>query len=249
MKQEEQAAQSKITEFIGIKYEPNKDAIWLGETQDALRNTVGILGICLPVFLYFGLWIDTGHNMPLESISHYYFTRVGSVFVMIVSLLAFFLIIYKGTREVEFWVSLIAGFCALALVVFPTGNINELSECTVGHRFAENGLKQRDLRVTFHLISAGLFLGLLGVMSVWLFTKPKYGAHISKKKLRNTIYIVCGVLMLAFIFIILLCMLTGLDETNFYRHNKITFWMESLAVWCFGISWMVKGSLVKKITG
>jgi hypothetical protein len=83
--------------------------------------------IALPVLLYVFLRLDTGYARPLESISHYYFTRVSGIFVIVVSLLAIFLIIYKGNHPVDFILSTLAGACALLLVLFPTSNIDLLS--------------------------------------------------------------------------------------------------------------------------
>jgi hypothetical protein len=248
MQQQQQITQSKITEFIGIKYEPDKDAIWLGETQDILRNTIGILGILLPPLIYLGLWIDSGHNQPLESISHYYLTRAGSVFVIIVSLLAFFLLIYKGSREIDFWISTLAGLSALMVILFPTGNIS-LKECELSHPVIMSHVKHNQFRETFHLISAAVFLGCLAFMSFFLFPHPKNSERIHKKKLRNRIYKFCAAFMVIFLGVMLVCFVTKQTNEEWYFNGKITFWMESLAVWSFGISWLVKGSIVKPITG
>ncbi|RXK58325.1 hypothetical protein ESA94_16925 [Lacibacter luteus] len=248
MKQQSPIQQTKVAETLNLDYKPNNDEIWLGKNQDVLRNTVGILGLLLPVLIYFGLMIDCGHSKPLESISHYYFTRVGSVFIIVVSLLAFFLIIYKGNREIDFWVSTIAGISALVVLLFPTGDIRA-AECTQGHKFIVNGLKAPEARETLHLVAAAIFLTSLAVMSLFLFPHPKDVTKMQKKKLRNTIYRICGVLMLLFLAVLLFCFLTKKTNTEWYFNAKITYWMEALAVWSFGISWMVKGSIVKPITG
>src|SRR5215212_7022677 len=81
--------------------------------QNTLRILVGILGLLLPLLLYIGLFIFTNYARPLESISHYYFTRVSGIFVITVSFLAIFLIVYKGKEKIDFFLSTIAGLFAL----------------------------------------------------------------------------------------------------------------------------------------
>ncbi len=240
--------QSRISKFIGLEFKTNDDSMWLSQTQDTLRNTIGILGILLPILIYAVLLIDSDHSRPLESISHYFLTRAGSVFVIVISLLSFFLLIYKGNREIDFWISTIAGLSALIVILFPTGNISH-SECEKSHTLVMSVVKNSAVREKVHLIAAALFLGSLAYMSFFLFPHPKNGDRIQKKKLRNSIYKTCAVFMVVFLAIMLVCFITGQTNELWYFNRKMTFWMESLAVWSFGISWMVKGSIVKPVTG
>jgi hypothetical protein len=106
--------------------------------------------------------------------------------------------------------------------------------------------------------AAGLFL-TLSFFSLFLFTKteesPKglrgtlsnfrFGVikssdpRKSQKKIRNRVYIDCGLVMLA-------CMvLTGMYYWLFKNTTIFTikpvFWLESFMIWAFGISWFIKG--------
>ena len=120
---------SKVTKYLKLDFS-DTEIIWLS-TQKTLRRLIGILGISLPCLLILFLFINTGYKYPLYSISHYYYTRIGSVFIIIVSMLAFFLLVYKGRDPIDFYVSSIAGLFALSLVLFPTDNISQkyLEEC------------------------------------------------------------------------------------------------------------------------
>lgn len=71
------------------------DSLWLTSSH-TLRKTIGILVMALPLLFFIFLYFDAGLNQPLESISHYYYTRVSVIFAITVSVLAIFLIIYKG---------------------------------------------------------------------------------------------------------------------------------------------------------
>ena len=155
--------------------------------QKHLRAVIGILGMLLPLLLYFFLWIDTNYYKPLETISHYYFTRVCGIFVIVVSMLAVFLIIYKGKAMLDFLLSTIAGIAALLLLLFPTGNIPRNSE---GFVTSVTMLKHTTaFRENFHYSCAGVFLISLSLISLFIFTlsdKPKQ-LRTKQKNARNFI--------------------------------------------------------------
>ncbi len=61
-----------------------------------LRRTVGILGVLLPLLLAIGCFVvGPSCTELLESISHYYDTEVGDVFVGILFAIAWFLFAYR----------------------------------------------------------------------------------------------------------------------------------------------------------
>lgn len=205
--------------------------------QVTLRRVVGILGMALPLLLFISLLIDTGYASPLPSISHYYFTRVCSIFVSTLSILAVFLLIYKGEEPLDFYLSGTAGIFALCVVLFPTDNIDGPFVVTV--------LKLSKFRVIFHYISAAIFLSCLAAMSLFLFTKSDKPVKSlgTRKKIRNRLYRICGGFMIVAILLILArgISIFGDAYDRFYDDHLLTFWMETLAVESFGLSWLVKG--------
>ncbi len=212
--------------------------------QNTLRKVVGLLGVGLPVFLYVFLLIDTGYGRPLESISHYYYTRVCGIFVITVSLLAIFLIIYKGRRPADFILSTVAGVFALLLVLFPTSNIDLLSE---SYPVSVTTLNESKFRVSLHYFSAAIFLMSLAGMSIFVFTKPDYPEeHPTKqKRVRNVIFVICGFVIVA---ALLIAFLEGYLEVISlpFLGESVTFWMETIAVESFGLSWLVKAQVLFK---
>ncbi|AEE51585.1 hypothetical protein [Haliscomenobacter hydrossis] len=92
---------TQINEFLQLDYVED-DSLWISGGR-TLRRWIGILGMALPWLLYLFLYVDTRFGSPLPSISHYYFTRVSSVFVLILSVLAVFLFIYKGKEPIDFY--------------------------------------------------------------------------------------------------------------------------------------------------
>lgn len=209
--------------------------------QRTLRKLVGISGISLPILLWIFVWADTGYASPMQSISHYYFTRAGSIFCMIVSLLAIFLMVYKGKEPVDFYLSATAGIFALCVILFPTNNITDCCDGTKS--YSVTFLKESNYRVSFHYIAAAVFLLCLAAMSLFIFTKSDKPPALRPpgKVNRNRIFRICGAIMIIAILVIFLGGFMGLIPQDFYEKNNFTFWMETIAIEAFGVSWLVKG--------
>lgn len=222
--------------------ESGEDNIWITKAY-VLRRWIGILGMALPFLLWFFLWFDTKTMTPLESISHYYFTRVGGILVLIVGVLAIFLIIYKGKELIDLIISTTAGLFALCLLLFPTSNITEI--CKDNDKFySVTILRNSDGRALFHYLSAAIFLLCLSYMSLFLFTKTKDVEKMGKqKKKRNVVYIICGIVMILAILVILLGFLKVINPV-WYQEHAMTFWMEAVAIESFGFAWLVKGETI-----
>lgn len=210
--------------------------------QNTLRLLVGVLGIVLPILLYVFLWVDTNYTTPLESISHYYFTRVSGIFTITISLLAMFLIIYKGKELVDFILSTVAGVFALLVVLFPTSNIDRMSPdfaCSV------TTLNTNEFRTTQHYISAAIFLLSLAAMALFVFTRSdKTKSMTPQKKIRNFCFRLCGSLMVAALVTALLGNYNVIHLPVF--GDSLTFWMETIAVESFGFAWLIKAEVFFK---
>lgn len=233
---------SKINHLLGLNFN-DPDNIWLTK-QKTLRSLVGILGMLLPLLLWFFLLVDTQQTTVLDSISHYYYTRVSSIFSIILGMLAFFLLIYKGYDAKDFIAASLAGIFALCVVLFPTSNISDTC-FDPAKPYSVTILRNNHFRVGFHYFSAAVFLSSLAYMSLFLFTKSDKSPSkrgVAKRN-RNRVYRTCGILMLAAILVI-----AGgqFFFSDFYEAHHLTFWMETLAVESFGISWLVKGEWLWK---
>jgi hypothetical protein len=206
----------------------NQQQLWLASTK-ALRKTIGILGLALPFLLYFFQFLYNGK-----------------------AILAIFLVIYKGHDKTDFFVSTLAAIGALLVAFFPTSNI--AGTCTLcadscvtcatnANPASVTILPDSAFRETLHYIGAAIFLGSLACMSIFLFTKSnKDVAHMTpEKKLRNKIYITCGIIMIACIVAIFLLGFLELIPAEVYAANQLTFWLETVAVESFGLSWLIKG--------
>ena len=234
----------KLNTFLKVDYTEN-NSIWLTNSL-TLRKIIGVLGMMMPLLLFGFLYLDNGLQYPLESISHYYYTRVSGIFVIILSLLAFFLIVYKGKDPVDFYISLFAGIFALLAVLFPTDNITDIC-CNPAKKYAVTLLPVSDFRMYFHYTVSALFFICLSYMCFFLFTKSDKAPSKrgSQKILRNRIYRTCAALM----FLALLVAFAGflkIIPAIYFEKFPLTFWMETIAIESFGFAWLVKGETLFK---
>jgi len=195
-----------------------------------LRKLVGFLGFLFPIILFFGAkWIG-GYSIQ-KSISAYYHTNMGDVFVGILFVVGIFLFAYKGHGLFDNILGFFSCIFALGTAICPTapeGNVLKLYQ-TIG---------------TWHFICATLFFLTLIIFSMFLFTKThKNRPPTQRKKTRNKIYRFCGIMMLLCIIMIGLYHVLNLDETALANINPV-FWLEALALWFFGISWFTKGEAI-----
>jgi hypothetical protein len=228
--------------LLSLRYNGTDEEPWL-TSQRALRRLIGVLGIALPFLLVGIIYMDVRYFGTMESISHYYYTRANSVFIIVVSLMAIFLLIYKGRRPVDFYISSLAGICALLLVMFPTGNI--VDQCPNPEKaYAITVLAASEGRENFHYATAAIFMTCLAAMSFFFTRVEGPRGKTKRKKYRNTIYAFCGLMMVAALAVVAMRALEIVIDKEFYDKHHLTFWMESIAIEFFGISWLVKGETV-----
>ena len=186
----------------------------------SLRKAVGWIGILLPFVLMFGLKVLFGEDLIQPSMSHYYFTGMRDVFVGSLCAVALFLFFYSGYDWRDDWTGNLAGVFALGVAFFPTTEYGPAEGIGV-----------------WHFIFASLLFICLAFFSLFLFTKHG-GSPSREKRIRNRIYIICGIVMLAILlamFVYLRWIQSGSSPGSF------VFWGEAMALIAFGVSWLTKG--------
>ena len=195
-----------------------------------LRRAIGLIGALLPIVLPLGYSITTGHWLLLSSISSYYYTDVRNVFVGTLCAVGVFLICYRYRYWDDIFATL-GGVFAIGVAFCPPVDPNP------------SGLA-RVLGV-LHVAFAALFLITMALMCLFLFTKsyvPK-AQRSSAKNTRNVVYLVCGVLILAFTA---LAGLSALAPQSFINDVHPLFWCEAIATFAFGFAWWIKGETLLK---
>ncbi|HYW95359.1 MAG TPA: hypothetical protein VE870_07220 [Bacteroidales bacterium] len=199
-----------------------------------IRKALGILGIALPLVMIAGS-VLLGHCHEIQSsISAYYYTNMRNVFVGIIFSIALFLFSYRGYEKKDAMAGKLACFFAVCVALFPT-TLDEPSTTCLIH-FSHSSISS-----SVHFISAAGFFLTLSYFSIFLFTKSEEKPTRMKRK-RNELYRICGYIMLA--CLVLIAAYTICDThggCSAITSLKPIFWLETIALWAFGISWLTKG--------
>ncbi len=209
-------------------------------TDLTLRRMIGLLGTLLPFVLLFGGYLSP-HSVPMRtSISAYYYTDVGYLFVTILLATGAFLICYRGHSTNQpvnrkCWLCVyihkccpwirddgltsLAGALAILVAVLPATDPKQ------GHPDPVNYV---------HSVLAVAFLLTMAMMSYCQFTLGQGAA--------NALYRTCGRIIVVAIGVILGDYLLGRPLVHIVP--TIVWWFEAVAVAAFGFSWLVKSELI-----
>jgi len=192
-----------------------------------LRKAIGILGIVLPIILFFGALIIFNTGLQ-SSISQYYHTYMGDVLVGTLCAFGVFLYSYKGYSGDAIYAKL-ASIFAIGIALFPTIDNNNTNYVApfIG---------------ILHMIFNIAFFVMLIYFSYFLFTKSDQKVLPKKKRQRNKVYKTSGLLMaICIVGIIIDFFLPNLTS---WLGDSPVFWFETFAIWAFGISWFTKGEAI-----
>lgn len=203
-----------------------------------MRQTLGYLGMVLPLTLILGGLVSAGDIEP--SISDYYHTILRDVFVGIMTAIGIFLICYTGYRRAgtervsDDWVTTMAGVFALGVALFPNEvpargrMVDAVPQLVLGVRAA----------AYLHYASALLFLSCLAYISLFKFAR-------SANPTRRRIYLACGVvIVLAIIGTVIASYyrIQGSEEARAIVNDyRLVLWFEAIGIWAFSVSWLTKG--------
>ncbi|MFI5185250.1 MAG: hypothetical protein ACHQF0_00840 [Chitinophagales bacterium] len=190
-----------------------------------LRKLIGAAGISLPFLMVIGKLIYN-HSWQIEySISDYYDNgTAGDILVGVLFALAFFLVSYKGFAVIDSIAANLGCLFSLGVALCPTTSVNGIVH-------------------TLHFIFAFLLFSVFIFFSIYLFRKTEDPQPTRQKKNRNSVYLVCGIVMIVCI--------AGIAVINFLlpslsEHLHVVFWLESLALISFGFSWITKAEVLFK---
>ena len=198
-----------------------------------LRKTLGLLGILLPFVLALGSWIIFGNGLE-NSISSYYHTEMGDVFVGILFGIGLFLFSYKGYQRSDDLAGDLACLFAIGVALFPTTPENSLSDLA-------------RLIGTIHFGFAALLFLSFAYFAICLFPKTHPDREPTRRKRRrNVVYRACGAAIVLCIVLIAVVNLVPSQIASPIQAYSPVFWLEAIAIVAFGISWLVKGEAILK---
>jgi heme A synthase len=166
------------------------------------------------------------------SISDYYHTEMRDILVGSLWMIGAFLLVYKGPALVDNLLAKLACLSAIGISIFPT---------PVGEKI----ISETDWVGWMHYLCAAVFFGTLIIFTLFLFTRTNQGIPPTQRKLvRNQLYTVCGLVMLTCVLLIGLYKLIPPESRSPVDQYQPVFWLETIAILAFGISWFVKGEAI-----
>lgn len=165
-----------------------------------------------------------------SSISAYYWTGAVSLFVGLLAALSLFLLTYRGysTNKWDRRVAIVAGIAAAVVATFPTSPPRGIATLPWWSSWINKT----------HTVAAITLFSMFAVFSLWLFRKTAEGeTPATDKKLRNGIYLLCGIVIVASM---VWAFIGG-------KSGRSIFLPESLALIFFAWSWLVKGRALHSI--
>jgi len=188
----------------------------------ALRLLVGLVAFALPV----AVWVISCTR--LSSISASYYTGARDVLVGALFVIGALLCAYNGHTPQEKWVSKVASLAAIVVALCPTS----CDGC------------EGDARSVAHGIAAVVLFATIAFFCFIPFRKDTKGQP-GKRGRRAKVYLVCG-------WIIVACMAGAgvaklLLPTIAEEEWRTMFWAESIALWAFGVAWIVAGKVLSPL--
>lgn len=207
-----------------------------------LRNLIGFSGILLPWVLAITSAING--DKPFEpSISDYYYTGGGDMFVVMMSLTGVFLFTYKGYDFKEMTLTILAAIGSIGVAFFPTSTKPSNNLASIHHSQTE---VPNIMGFEFHFLFAIMFFLSLASISMWFFTKTgestlkNPNGTLTQKGKRNNVYRICAWVMFGSVLILaLFFFIEPIHEM--IGDFPFIYTMETIAVTAFGISWLTKG--------
>ncbi len=213
-----------------------------------LRKAIGWIGLTLPIILWIGGWIFQGfahapHLHIESSISAYYYTGMGNVFVGLLCAIGVFHLAAEGYDHRDRIAGRLACIFALGVAWFPT---------TPESRCPGIPTHAQDIIGNLHYTFAALLFLTLAFFCIFQFTQTEnVDTRTHRKKLRNAVYYSCGGIILGCIAVIGTVKAFAVFEIMMsFRHWleswKWNFWFESLALFAFGAAFLIKGEFLLK---
>ncbi len=204
-----------------------------------MRTLIGVMGILLPVTLLIGDGFLFEGGKPRGSLSAYYYSGMRDIFVSCLCVTAFFLIFYKFfERNLENTLSAVAGIAAVGVALFATGRPGggAVPTSPLQDKLGEALVQQ------VHYVCAATFILCLGVISY--FFGRREGARSQRRdghrarftpEFWRTFHYACAAGIAVAVAYIALTEVFGWPDA----YSLIIG--ETVAVLCFGASWLAKG--------
>lgn len=202
------------------------------QTYFTLRLSMGLSALAFPVVLSLGGWLAA--QLPYQpSLSDYYYTRMGDVFVGMLIAIGASLTVYAGYSRQENWILNLAGVLAVGVALIPPAR--DLDPCATCTPLITSSFLHGALALTF--------FAAIGWVCIFRArdTLELIGNAIVVRRYIH-LYRTIGALMI-------LAPLAALALSAIVDDGRMLFWAEAFAVWVFGAYWLTKTYELRRSRG
>jgi hypothetical protein len=205
-----------------------------------LRQMIGWVSLLMPIAIRIGAYVFEGVHST-NTISAYYYTGMRDILVSTLVLAGAFLACYRTPSRADNIISVITGLAAMGIALFPMRPLYakeilaQYPDTVERACYASHGI------LGFHIYFGACFFVLSFYLVYFRFSAFTPRMPTRQKLMRNRIYKICGMGMLA--SMIAIGILDRLDK------DPTIFWPESIFVIAYSAAWLVKGQLVLKDPG
>ena len=204
----------------------------VSRTYFTLRLSMGVSALVFPVVLSLGGWIiaDLAYQ---PSLSDYYYTRMGDVFVGMLIAIGASLTVYTGYSRTEDRVLNVAGVLAVAVALIPP--LRDLPPCQSCLPLITSSF--------WHGAAALGFFTAIGWVCIFRArdTLELIPNQLVVRRYRQ-LYRLIGALMLA-------APVGALVLSAVLDAGRMVFWAEAFAVWVFAAYWLTKTYELRRSRG
>jgi hypothetical protein len=205
-------------------------------TYFSLRLGIAVVAALLPIVLWAGEAILSGDLVLKGSMSAYYHSRMGDVFVGALFAIGAVLYLYKGFSEKENYVLNAAGVLVVGVTLLPT----KISVAMTEHLANCQCALETFTAPRAHMVAAIAFFLCIAFVAIFCASETLYLIKDPQRQQRyRAIYKSLGWAMAVVPFTaagLLYLLQYGRDATE----RTIIFAVEALAVWIFAGYWAVK---------
>lgn len=202
------------------------------------RRILGLLCIAIvPTSIIFGLFgKDSNPNYWYTSISATYWANSDIFMIGLLFSTSIFFFSYKGYDWRDRVCSIVQAISALGVIAFPVRPELPIEKA---------GLFLIPVNICniFHLVSAGILFASFAFNILFLFTIGN-NEPTEKKKLRNNIYIVCGILIIIGALLIAFSIVPPFNRIP--KWFPFTMICEFVLLTAFGFAYLVKSEAINK---
>ena len=204
-------------------------------TYRRLRRAIGYLGFVLPVVLVAFSFIPYFKTELQPSISDYYYSNLRDIYTGTLAAVGLFMICYKGHGNISIWkndqlLTNVAGVMAIGVALIPIDPEFEPLEVYTLIPYDYPWLSW------LHYGFAALLFGIFALLAINVFTiGQRESEEIPVSTFNeNRIYRFCGGAIILLIFLIPVS-----ERFRLFKYSTLI--LEALALFFFGIAWLIKG--------